>query len=97
MPTLVLAVDQYSWMMSGVVQVPTSYWSALADQSSHTTASTLLMLVWFVTVRELKHLKYLQDRIPVLTMFVPPQFLVILVNYDLPEVVWQMKAEWRSV
>ena len=93
MPTLVLAVDQYSWMMSGVVQVPTNYWNVLADQSCPTTASTLLMLVWVVTVRELKHLKYLQDLIPVLTMFVPSQFLAVLVNCDLPEVVWQMKAE----
>ena len=47
---LVLAVDKSFWMMSIVVQVPASYWSVPADQSCHTTASTLLMLVWGVKV-----------------------------------------------
>ena len=50
MPTLVLAVDQFSWMMSSVPQVLTSYWSVPADQSYPTTVSTLLMLVWDVKV-----------------------------------------------
>ena len=50
MPILVLAVDQSFLMMSSVLQVPTSYWGALAGQSCHTTASTLLMLVWDVKV-----------------------------------------------
>ena len=33
MPTLVLAVDQYSWMMFSVAQVLVSYQSATVDQS----------------------------------------------------------------
>ena len=50
MLTLVLAVDQFSLMMSSVAQVPRSYWSASVDQYCPTTASTLLMLVWVVKV-----------------------------------------------
>ena len=50
MLTLVLAVDQSSWMMSGAPQVLTSYWSVLADQSCPTTVTTLVMLVWVVKV-----------------------------------------------
>ena len=51
MPTLVLAVDQFSWMMSSASQVLASYWNVQADQSYPTIASTLLMLVWVVKVR----------------------------------------------
>jgi len=50
MLTLVLAVDQSFWMMFSVPQVPDSYWSAPVDQSSLTTASIQLMLVWDVKV-----------------------------------------------
>ena len=50
MPTLVLVVDQYFWMMSDAPQLPASYSSALADQSYPTTVSTLLMLEWVVKV-----------------------------------------------
>ena len=50
MPTLVLEEDQSSWMMFSVPQVLISYWSVLAGQFCHTTASTLLMLVWDVKV-----------------------------------------------
>ena len=49
-PTLVLAVDQSSWMMFGVPQVPASYYSVLAEESCHTTVATLKMLVWNVKV-----------------------------------------------
>ena len=48
--TLVLVVDQSSQMMSSVPQVLASYQSVLADQFCHTTAFTLLMLVWGVKV-----------------------------------------------
>ena len=47
---LVAIVDQSTWMMSSVPQVPASYWSVLADQSSLTTAAILLMLEWVVKV-----------------------------------------------
>jgi len=50
MPTLVLVVDQFSWMMFSVAQVPTSYWSAPVDQSYPTTVFILLMLVLVVKV-----------------------------------------------
>ena len=50
MPTLVLAVDQSSWMMLSAPQVPASYWNALAAQFYHTIVSTLMMLGWDVKV-----------------------------------------------
>ena len=50
MPISMLAMDQYIWTMFSVPQAPASYWSVLAGQSCHTTASTLLMLVWGVKV-----------------------------------------------
>jgi len=50
MPTLVLVLVLSSWMMSSVLQVLASYWSAPVDQSYHTTASILLMLVLDVKV-----------------------------------------------
>ena len=43
--TLVLAVDQSSWMMSTAPQVADSYWNATVDQSYPTTVSTFLMPV----------------------------------------------------
>ena len=53
MLSLVLVLDQSTWMMLRVIQVIASYWSVLADQSWHITVITLLMLVlgvkvWFV-------------------------------------------------
>ena len=50
MLTLVLAVNQFFWMMSSAPQVPASYWGVLADQSCPTTVTTLTMLVWGVKV-----------------------------------------------
>ena len=50
MLSLVLVLDLSTWMMLLVLQVLVSYWSALAGQSQHTTAFTLLMLVWDVMV-----------------------------------------------
>ena len=50
MLTLVLAVDQSSWMMYSVPQVPANYWSATVNQFWAITASTQLMLVWNVKV-----------------------------------------------
>ena len=51
MPTLVLAVGRSFWMMSNVPQALANCWSATVSQSSLTTASTLLMLVWVVKVQ----------------------------------------------
>ena len=50
MPTLVLAVDKYFWMMSSAPQTPASYWSAQADRFYHIIVSTLMMLGWDVKV-----------------------------------------------
>ena len=50
MPTLVLALETFFWMMSSVAQVLASCYSATAGQSWSTTASTQLMLVWVVKV-----------------------------------------------
>ena len=100
MPTLVLAVDQFSWMMSSVPQVSASYWSVLVDQSCHTIASTLLMLEWDVKVQII----YLpgersrgvgRETLTKLPNF-HTQLLAQLVNCDWQEVVLHMKAEWRS-
>ena len=49
---LVLELAPSSWMMSSVLPVQASYWSAPVDQSYHTTVFTLLMLVWAVKVGE---------------------------------------------
>ena len=51
MPTLVLAVGRSFWMMSNVPQALANCWSATVSQSSLTTASTLLMLVWVAKVQ----------------------------------------------
>jgi len=45
MPTLVLAVDQFSWMMYSVVQVLVSCLDVPVGQLRLITAVTLLMLV----------------------------------------------------
>ena len=50
MPTLVLAMGQFSLMMFNAAQVPTSYWSAPVDQSWHITVFILQMLVLVVKV-----------------------------------------------
>ena len=57
MPTLVLAVDLSSWMMSDVAHVPLSYWSVGVDQSCLTIVCTLLMLVSSVKVSILNSLR----------------------------------------
>ena len=51
MLTLVLVLAPSSWMMSSVLQVLASCWSAQVDQSCLTTASILLMLVLDVKVK----------------------------------------------
>ena len=56
MPTLVLAVDQSFWMMSGVVQVLNTYWSVPPGKSCLITAFTLPMLVLGVKVCLLLHI-----------------------------------------
>jgi len=50
MPSLVLVLVPSSWMMSVVLQVLASYWSALVIQSCPITAFILLMLVLHVKV-----------------------------------------------
>ena len=51
MPTLVLAKDQFSWIMSSVPQLLANYLNVPVDQSLLiTTAFTLMMLVWVVKV-----------------------------------------------
>ena len=50
-PTLVLAVDQFSWMMSSAAGVPTSCWSAPVGQSYCITAFMPQMLVLVAKVR----------------------------------------------
>ena len=50
MLTLVVVLDQSTWMMLLVLQVLVSYWSVLAGQSCHITVFILLMLVWGVKV-----------------------------------------------
>ena len=50
MPSLVLVLVPSSWMMSSVLQVLASYWSAPVIQSCPITAFTLLMLVLHVKV-----------------------------------------------
>ena len=50
MLTLVLVLVPSTWMMSSVLQVLASYWSAPVGQSYLITVFTLLMLVWDVKV-----------------------------------------------
>ena len=50
MATLVLAVDQSSWMMFTVPQELAIYWNATVDQPCLMTAPTFMMLVWAVKV-----------------------------------------------
>ena len=54
MPTLVLAVDLFSWMMFSVPQVLLSYWSVSVDQSCPTIVGTMKMLELDVKVSFLK-------------------------------------------
>ena len=51
MLALVLVLAPSFLMMSSALQVQTSYWSVLADQSYLTTVCILLMLAWDVKVR----------------------------------------------
>ena len=86
-------------MMSSVLQVLVSYSSAPVDQSCLTTASILLMLGLGVKVSGLVF-KYnmcmplVHERN--LSLHNITQLHVQLVSYDWWEVIFQMKAEWRS-
>ena len=50
MPTSVLVLAPFIWMMLLVLQVLVNYWSALVDQSWHITVIIMLMLVSSVMV-----------------------------------------------
>jgi len=50
MPTLVLEVGQFSWMMFSASQDPLGYWSVGVDQFCLTIVCILLMLVSNVKV-----------------------------------------------
>ena len=59
MPTSVQAVDRFLWIMFSAAHGLASCWSALANQSSPITVSTLLMLVSVVKVI-LSYLEFVQ-------------------------------------
>ena len=50
MPTLVLVLAPFIWMMLLVLQVLVNYWSVLVDQFWHITVIIMLMLVSGVMV-----------------------------------------------
>ena len=95
MPTLVLEEDQSSWMMFSVPQVLISYWSVRAGQFCHTTASTLLMLVWDVKVLVILSPEFIATS-NLLQIFFCKQLHAQMVSCDWQEEILPMKAEWRS-
>ena len=93
MLTLVLVVDQFSWAMSSVIQIPANCCSVSADQSFITIALTLRMLVWVAMV-SYTNVNLFHKRVNTYPLLWT-QLCVQLVNYDWQGETLQMKAEWR--
>jgi len=103
MPTLVLEVGQFTWMMSSVAQRLASCLSATVDQSCHIIAFTLLMLVLVVKVRTYEEAACV---VVALLNFAVKRPVSLLPKYtqlaqwdncDWWAVVLQMRVESRSV
>ena len=99
MLSLVLVLALSTWMMLLVFQVLASYWSVLAVQSQDIIVLTLRMLVLGVKVLIFHILSFNNLNIwlqQLLSNTSSLQLLAQLVNCDWWEVIFPMRAGWRS-